>query len=144
MGNINDIRELLERFEHNITDEKGHNYLSEALEYIREVLDESNNERERKVAKNLMKTYCNEVLEKVRGWIFDGTPDSERLHQIHNLLTVFKDFSFDDDPNFQDIEREVFSRLFVQCCIELRGRQPKDFTTLDKVWFSENILAENS
>jgi len=80
------IREELKKFEMNIDVEQGIICLDNALSCIREILDNSNDERKRRIATNIMHRYRVMVKEKARLLMSVGTPDSESLRRIMHMM----------------------------------------------------------
>jgi len=137
MDDLTYIREELKKFEMNIDGEQGIVCLDNALSWIRDILDNSNDARKRRIANNNMLTHRDKVVEKAKALISSGTPDSELLRHIMNMMDSFVNYDFGDEPEFSGLKTELSSRLADEFIRKVRGKYPKDFDEDDKLWLQD-------
>jgi len=139
MDDLTYIREELKKFEMNIDGEQGIVCLDNALSCIRDILDNSNDERERRIATNIMRRYRDMVKEKTRKLMSSGRPDFELLSHIEKMMAPFVDYDFVDDSEFSSLKTEFSSRLADEFMREIRGKPLKDFNDDDKLWLQDIV-----
>lgn len=141
MYDLTYIREELKKFEININWEQGIACLDDALSCIRDILDNSNDERERRIAINIMRRYRDMVKEKARGIMSFGTPDIELLKHIEKMMDPFVCYDFGDEAEFYSLKEELSSKLADALLFGVRGKSLKDFDENDKRWL-QGVLSK--
>ena len=126
------VREAFEIFINRIDDKEGITYLGIALDSAHEFIENRGSKQERDIIANLVRTYRNKVMEKVKKDIGNGTPDSEQLECLDRLMRRFADSDFANDSDFQALQAEVFSRWRDQMFVEFLGKRPSELTFTEK------------
>ena len=101
------VREAFEMFVNRIDDKEGVTYLGVALDSAYEFIENGGSKHEGDIIANLVRTYRNRVMEKVKKDIGNGTPDSEQLGYLDRLMRQFANSGFADDSDFQALKAEV-------------------------------------
>jgi len=139
MNDLTYIREELKKFEKHIDNEQEIDHLGSALSCINDILDNSNDEHERKIAFNIMRTHRNEVIKEARTLLCYENLESEELSHIINVMEVFVVNGFGDEPEFHGLKEELSSRRTDEFMLKIKGKYLKDFNENDKLWLKDLI-----
>lgn len=107
MTSIDYIQEQFKKFEENINNKAGIEYLQSALEEIKMVSAESKDIRELTLVNNLFYKYRKIVMERARKVMSNGTPSYDELWLIVEFMHIFKENSLDEDTYFRDVSGKI-------------------------------------
>lgn len=129
MSDINYIWDLLKKFEENLNNKEGVEYLQSALVEMADILEDADNEKEI-IVKNAIRKYRNVVMEAAKKIHTKGTPSFDELNRIEDLMLSFKENGFDDEPEFRDIHGKIFVECLEVFC-RGNGRKLDDATKVE-------------
>jgi len=118
---FNAIRLNFAEFEKNIFNDVGNKALEDALDKVIEILDNPENKYNCKIARNFVGLYQRKVTKDINKVFLKGTPDSEILGNMYKVFSIFENYGFDADPEFQDISSTVEDHLLDSLFVEYLG-----------------------
>jgi len=129
MSDIDYIRGLLKKFEENINNKEGVEYLRSALADMACIFEEADNEKDI-IIKNTIRKYCNVVMDAAKKIRTKGTPSFDELNRIEDIMQSFKENGFADEPDFKDLHGKIFVEYLEAFC-RGNGRKLEDATKVE-------------